>query len=95
MVVADATEFLRARGHCVDELTDYELQDAFESAFKNWQHGLIEAAFYTGLPWATKPRDWKKYCDELHKTIEGKSAGQSATNRLLTHFLGQGIPVIH
>ena len=45
MVVADATEFLRARGHRVDELTDYELQDAFEAAFKNWQHGLIEAAF--------------------------------------------------
>ena len=92
MVVADATEFLRARGHRVDELTDYELQDAFEAAFKNWQHGLIEAAFYTGLPRVTKPRDWKKYCDELHKAIEGQSASNPA-ERLLGCFLRQDAPV--
>jgi hypothetical protein len=95
VVVADATEFLRARGHRVDELTDYELQDAFEAAFKNWQHGLVEAAFYTGLPWVAKPRDWKKYCDELHNAIEGRPPGQSTANRMLTHFFGQGVPVIH
>jgi hypothetical protein len=92
VVVADATEFLCARGHRVDELTDYELQDAFETAFKNWQHGLIEAAFYTGLAWATKPRDWKKYCDELHKAVEGQNITNSA-ERLLGNFLRQGVPV--
>ncbi len=92
MVVTDATEFLRARGHRVDELTDYELQDAFDTAFKNWQHGLIEAAFYTGLPWVTKPRDWKKYCDELHHAIEGRKTAPTA-ERLLGGFLRQGVPV--
>jgi hypothetical protein len=94
VVVADATEFLRARGHRVDELTDYELQDAFEAAFKNWQHGLVEAAFYTGLPWVTKPRDWKKYCDELHKAIEGQKNTNTA-ERLLGSFLRQGVPKLH
>jgi hypothetical protein len=73
-------------------LTDYELQDAFEAAFKNWQHALVEAAFYTGLPWVTKPRDWKKYCDELHKAIEGQKTANAA-ERLLGGFLRQGVPV--
>jgi hypothetical protein len=92
VVVADATEFLRARGHRVDELTDYELQDTFEAAFKNWQHGLVEAAFYTGLPWVTKPRDWKRYCDELHNAIEGQKTANTA-ERLLGRFIQQGVPV--
>jgi hypothetical protein len=92
VVVTDATEFLRARGHRVDELTDYELQDAFEAAFKNWQHALVEAAFYTVLPSVTKLRDWKKYCDELHKAIEGQKNPNTA-ERLLGTFLRQGIPV--
>lgn len=95
MVVTDAAEFLRARGHRVDELTDYELHDAFDAAFKNWQHGLVESAFYNGLPWVAKPRDWKRYCDELHNAIEGKPGAHSTTSRMLTHFLSQGVPVIH
>jgi hypothetical protein len=91
VVVADATEFLRARGHRVDELTDYELQDAFEAAFKNWQHGLVETAFYNGLPWVAKPRDWKKYCDELHNAIEGHGRHNPA-EKLLNAFRDQRIP---
>jgi len=92
MVVADATEFLRHRGHCVDELTDYELQDAFEAAFKNWQHELVEQAFYNGLPLVGNVRAWKKYCDELHKAIEGRTNTNTA-ERFLGSFLRQGVPV--
>ena len=92
MVVSDALDFLRARGHDTDKLTDYEIQDAFEAAFKNWQHSLVEAAFYTGLPWITKPRDWKKYCDDLHRTIEG-TPQRAVAEDLLSSFLAQGVPV--
>jgi hypothetical protein len=93
-VVGDATEFLRARGHPVDELTDYELRDAFESAFRNWQHGLVEAAFYNGLSWVANPRDWKKYCDALHHAIEGR-ASHNAAEKLLRAFRDQRIPETH
>jgi len=92
MVVSDALDFLHARGHDTDKLTDYEIQDTFEAAFKNWQHSLVEAAFYTGLPWVTQPRDWKKYCDELHDAIEGRKNTNTA-ERLLGGFLRQGAPV--
>ena len=71
VVVSDALDFLRARGHDTDKLTDYEIEETFTAAFKNWQHGLVETAFYTGLPWITKPRDWKKYCDDLHRADRG------------------------
>jgi hypothetical protein len=92
MVVSDALDFLRARGHDTDKLTDYEIQNTFEAAFKNWQHGLVEAACYTGLPWVTKPRDWKKYCDELHNIIEGRK-NANAAEHLVGGFLRQGVPV--
>jgi hypothetical protein len=92
VVVSNALDFLRARGHDTDKLTDYEIQDTFEAAFKNWQHGLVEAAFYTGLPWVTKPRDWKKYCDDLHQAIEGSSQ-HAVAEELLSSFLAQGVPV--
>ena len=95
MVVSDALDFLRARGHDTETLTDYEIQDAFEAAFKNWQHGLVEAAFYTGLPWVAKPRDWKKYCDDLHHAIEdaGRNPRRAdVAERLLSGFIEQGVP---
>ncbi|HVM62875.1 MAG TPA: hypothetical protein VMV72_18585 [Verrucomicrobiae bacterium] len=41
------------------------------------------------------PRDWRKYCDELHRAIEGKPAAQSTANRMLSQFLGQDLPIIH
>ena len=95
MVVSDALDFLRARGYDPETLTDYEIQDAFEAAFKNWQHGLVEAAFYTGLPWVAKPRDWKKYCDDLHHAIEdgGRTSRRAdVAERLLSGFIKQGVP---
>ena len=95
MVVSDALDFLRARGHNPETLTDYEIQDAFEAAFKNWQHGLVEAAFYTGLPSVAKPRDWKKYCDDLHHAIEdgGRTSRRAdVAERLLSGFIKQGVP---
>jgi hypothetical protein len=95
VVVSDALDFLRTRGHDTETLTDYEIQDAFEAAFKNWQHGLVEAAFYTGLPWIAKPRDWKKYCDDLHRAIEdgGRHSRRSdVAERLLSAFREQGVP---
>ncbi len=93
MVVSDALEFLRQRGHRVDELTDYEIEETFVAAFKNWEHGLVEAAFYIGLPWVTKPKDWKKYCDDIHNAIEGRPEQPDAGQELLAGFLGQGIHV--
>ena len=95
MVVSDAIDFLHNRGHDTEKLTDYEIQDAFEAAFKNWQHGLVEAAFYTGLPCVTKPRHWKKYCDDLHRAIEdgGRNSRQAdVAERLLSGFRQQGVP---
>lgn len=92
MVVSNALDFLRTRGHDTDKLTDYEIEETFTAAFKNWQHGLVEAAFYTGLPWITKPRDWKKYCDDLHQAIEGNSQ-RAVVEELLSNFLAQGVPV--
>ena len=92
MVVSDAIEFLRQRGHRVDELTDYEIEEAFEAAFKNWEHGLVEAAFYVGLPWVTKPKEWKRYCDDIHDAIEGRQGKRDAGQELLAGFLGQGVP---
>jgi hypothetical protein len=92
VVVSDALDFLRARGHDPDKLTDYEIEETFTAAFKNWQHGLVEAAFYTGLPWVTKPRDWKKYCDDLHQAIEG-NLQHAVAAELLSSFLAQGVPI--
>jgi hypothetical protein len=92
VVVSDALDFLRARGHDTDKLTDYEIQNTFEAAFKNWQHGLVEAAFYNGLPWVSKPRDWKQYCDSLHNAIDG-SKQPNAAERLLSGFMRQGVPL--
>lgn len=94
MVVSDAIDFLRARGHDTNKLTDYEIQEVLEAAFKNWQHGLVEAAFYTGLPWVTKPPDWKHYCDDLHNAIEGRNQA-SVAERLFTGFVAQGVPLTH
>lgn len=94
MVVGDARDFLRARGHDTDQLTDYEIEETFAAAFKNWQHGLVEAAFYTGLPWVNQPRDWKKYCDDLHHAIEGTKPTNIA-ERLLSGFMEQGVPTHH
>jgi len=96
LVVSDAIDFLRARGHDTDEMTDYEIEETFTAAFKNWQHGLVEAAFYSGLPLVTKPRDWKKYCDDIHRAIEegGRDSSRAnAAEHLLTSFLKQGVPI--
>jgi ankyrin repeat protein len=38
VVVNDALDFLRARGHDTDKLTDYEIEETFTAAFKNWQY---------------------------------------------------------
>jgi len=92
MVVNDPIEFLHARGHDTRHLTDYEIQDAFEAAFKNRQHDLVEQAFFIGLPWITKPGDWRKYCDDLHRAIEGTRSSNIA-ERLLSGFTQQGVPV--
>ena len=93
MVVSDALEFLRARGHRIEELTDYEIEETFGAAFRNWQHGLVESAFYTGVPWVTKPVEWKNYCDDIHHAIEGRTKRDTAAEELLAGFLGQGVPV--
>jgi hypothetical protein len=93
VVVGDAREFLRARGHRIEELTDYEIEEAFEAAFRNWEHGLVESAFYTGLPWVEKPKEWKRYCDDIHDAIEGRAKRDAAAEELLAGFLGQGVPV--
>ena len=93
MVVGDALEFLRSRGHRVEELTDYEIETAFQAAFRNWQHGLVETALYSGLPWMTKPSEWRSYCDELHNTIEGRKKQDRVAEELLAGFLGQGVPL--
>jgi hypothetical protein len=94
VVVSDAVDFLHARGHDTNKLTDYEIETALQAASKNWQHGLVEAAFYTGLPWVTKPRDWKQYCDNLHNAIEGRNQ-TSIAERLFTSFVTQGVPLTH
>src|SRR5579859_3991638 len=60
LVVSDAIDFLRARGHDTNEMSDYEIAETFTAAFKNWQHDLVEAAFYSRLPLVSKPRDRKK-----------------------------------
>jgi hypothetical protein len=96
MVVNDPIEFLHARGHLTDHLTDYEIQDAFAAAFKNRQHDLVEQAFFIGLPWITKPADWRRYCDELHAAIETGGRGScraDVAERLLTGFTRQGVPI--
>jgi hypothetical protein len=73
-------------------LTDYEIQDIFEAAFKNWQHDMVERAFYTGVVWVEKPRQRRKYIDSLHQAIEGTSQ-RAVAEELLSSFLAQGVPV--
>jgi hypothetical protein len=92
VVVSDARDFLRARGHDTDKLTDYEIEETFTAAFKNWQHDLVERAFYTGVVWVEKPRKWRKYIDNLHQAIEG-TPQPAVVEELLSNFLAQGVPV--
>jgi hypothetical protein len=92
VVVNDPIEFLHARGHDTRDLTDYEIQDTFAAAFKNRQHDLVEQAFFIGLPWVTKTRDWRRYCDDLHRVIEG-TVSSNIAEHLFSGFAHQGVPI--
>jgi hypothetical protein len=41
----------------------------------------------------SKPRDWKKYCNEIHSAIERKPKTQDAGQELLAGFMAQGVHV--
>jgi hypothetical protein len=93
VVIADAIEFLTSRGHAIDKLTDYEIQDTFEAAFDNWQHDLVERARLPGSLMASDPAKWNEFIDDLHKKIESKEPPPNAATKLLDFFMRQGVPI--
>lgn len=93
MVVSDAVEFLTARGHRVADLTDYEIETMFASAFKNWLHDRIESGFYTALGQVAKPAELR---DRLHAAVEHNPAAPHAAGQtLLEMFRAQGVPILN
>ena len=95
-MLSSAIEFLVNRGTDVGELTDYEIEERFEEAWKNALHDQIEGAFYAGLTQVTNPREWRAYCDRLHNAVANPQPLQSTgATDLLTLFQSQGVPVLN
>lgn len=96
MAVSSKREFLRARGHPVDDYTDYGLEEEFEHAFRNWRHELVEQSYLLGLLWTKDGRQWRDYIDDLHRTIEGQPARvQTAADQLREACRNAGLPVLN
>jgi hypothetical protein len=98
VVVASASEFLTSRGHRIEALTDYEIEDAFEAAWKNEQHDRVEFEYVIARYQVTREgqeelADWRR---DAHAAIEGKlDPGARAATKMLGIFLSSGCPIVN
>jgi hypothetical protein len=72
VVVADKNAFLIARGWRLEELTDYDIEEAFEATWKNEQHDRVEFECAVMRPHVTAKglKELERWRRRRHEQIE-------------------------
>jgi hypothetical protein len=76
-------------------LTDHEIKERFQAAWRNHQHELVESGYWQNLMLVENPRAWREYCDRLHAALEKPPTPQAAGEDMLNVVRQLGIPVLN